>query len=164
MEVIRAPWRMSYINEASGQTASPKDSCFFCRYTAEDNDAENLVVTRGTFSFVVMNRFPYSSGHLMVVPYQHTANLSDLHPEEYAEIFSFAQKSTEVLREIMHAEGFNLGMNIGKIAGAGVDSHLHLHVVPRWNGDTNFMSVTAETKVLPEALSETYKRLRTAWR
>lgn len=164
MEVIRAPWRMTYINSASDSSSSQKSDCFFCAYLAEKNDEENLIVARGTFSFVLMNRFPYSSGHLMIVPFKHTATLSDLLPEEYSEIFSFSQKATVVLKTIMHTDGFNLGMNIGKVAGAGVDTHLHLHVVPRWNGDTNFMSVTAETKVLPEALSETYKRLLKAWR
>ncbi len=164
MEVIRAPWRMGYINAASNASAPKKDDCFFCAYIAEKNDEENLVVARGTFSFVLMNRFPYSSGHLMIVPYRHTANFSDLLSDEYSEMFSFSQKATDVLKAIMRADGFNLGMNIGKVAGAGVDSHLHLHVVPRWNGDTNFMTVTAETKVLPEALSKTYNRLLKAWR
>lgn len=164
MEVMRAPWRMSYINGTPAGDAAGGGDCFFCRYIAENNDAENLIVARGTFSFVVMNRFPYSVGHLMIVPRKHTANLSELGPEEYAEILALAARATDVCRGVMRAEGFNLGMNIGKVAGAGVDSHLHLHVVPRWNGDTNFMSVTAETKVLPEALAETYGRLTDAWR
>lgn len=163
MEIMRAPWRMSYINEASGGNADDRRDCFFCRYIAEKQDEENLIVTRGTFSFVVMNRFPYSIGHLMIVPYKHTSILSELSSDEHAELLAFAGRATDLGRGVLRAEGFNLGMNMGKTAGAGVASHLHLHVVPRWDGDTNFMSVTAETKVLPEALGETYMRLKTAW-
>lgn len=164
MEVIRAPWRMGYIDSASKPSASEQNNCFLCEYAAQDHDEENLVVARGTYSYVLMNRYPYSTGHLMATPYRHTSDFTDLRPEEYCELFSFSQTAVTVLRQIMRPEGFNLGMNLGKVAGAGLDSHLHLHIVPRWNGDTNFMSVTAETKVLPQALSETYQRLIAAWK
>lgn len=158
MDVLRAPWRMSYINESGAGKG-----CFFCDYASDDNDDENLVIARGRHAFVVMNRYPYSTGHLMVVPYKHTAELSDLLPEEASEMLALAAESLRVLRSVMRAEGFNMGVNIGRAAGAGVDTHIHLHIVPRWNGDTNFMTVTAETKVLPEALSKTYSRLRGEW-
>lgn len=163
MEVIRAPWRMRYIDAASKPNAPEQSGCFLCAYVGQDCDEENLVVARGVYSYVLMNRYPYSTGHLMVTPYRHTSDLADLRPEEFGEMFSFSQTAVRVLKQIMNADGFNLGMNLGKVAGAGLDSHLHLHIVPRWSGDTNFMSVTAETKVLPQALSETYKRLMAAW-
>lgn len=162
MDVIRAPWRMEYINDSSAHKDKDR-GCFFCTYPKEDRDAENLIIARGDFSFVIMNRFPYSSGHIMVVPYRHTSDYESLTPEESLEIMKLSQHAAQALQAEMSADGFNTGMNIGKVAGAGIDTHLHLHVVPRWNGDTNFMSVTAETKVLPEALSATWERLVNAW-
>lgn len=162
MDVIRAPWRMEYINDSSGHK-DKNQGCIFCAYPKEDRDAENLIVARGDCAFVMMNRYPYSSGHLMVIPYRHTSDYASLTAEESLEIAKLSQHATQTLQAEMSSDGFNIGMNIGKVAGAGIDTHLHLHVVPRWNGDTNFMSVTAETKVLPEALSATWERLVKAW-
>ncbi|MDR1509513.1 MAG: HIT domain-containing protein [Synergistaceae bacterium] len=156
---------MEYIDSSSRSFAQNNKpaGCIFCAYPKECNDDENLIITKGRSAFVIMNRYPYSTGHLLVVPYRHTSIFSSLTNEEKLEIFSLAQHSVSVLEKIMHTDGFNLGINIGKAAGAGIDTHIHLHVVPRWNGDINFMSVTAETKVLPEALKVTQQRLLAEW-
>jgi ATP adenylyltransferase len=164
MDILRAPWRMDYLNSSE----SPKENtsqpeCIFCAYPKEFNDEENLIIARGENAFVIMNRYPYSTGHLLVVPYRHTALFSSFTDAEKLEIFSLAQHSIEVLERTMKPDGFNLGINIGKTAGAGIDKHIHLHIVPRWSGDINFMSVTAETKVLPEALKVTRGRLIQEW-
>jgi ATP adenylyltransferase len=162
MDILRAPWRMEYIESSSAQNNKPI-GCIFCAYPKECDDVNNLILARGKNAFVIMNKFPYSTGHLLVVPYRHTAIFPSLTDEEKLEIFSLAQHSVSVLEKIMNADGFNLGVNIGRTAGAGIDTHIHLHVVPRWNGDINFMSVTAETKVLPEALRVTRERLLEGW-
>jgi ATP adenylyltransferase len=164
MDVLRAPWRMDYINSANDD-ASKKNitRCIFCSYPAEDNDEENLILKRGDAAFVILNRYPYSSGHVMIIPYRHTSDFSSLNDGEKLEIMTLAQKSVTVIEKTLNPDGFNMGINIGRSAGAGIDSHIHLHVVPRWSGDTNFMSVTAETKVLPEALIVTRKRLMETW-
>jgi ATP adenylyltransferase len=156
---------MEYIDPPNGNDAikNAKPNCIFCEYSASSNDEENLVLARNTSAFVIMNRYPYSVGHLMVVPYRHTADFPGLSDTEKSEIFSLAQKAVSILSKIMNADGFNIGMNIGRAAGAGIETHLHLHIVPRWNGDINFMSVTAETKVLPEALAITWNRLSHEW-
>lgn len=138
--------------------------CIFCKYPKEDNDAENLILFRGEKAFVMLNRYPYSTGHLLVIPYTHTSDITSLTSLECAEISTLTQRCVGVVQDAMHPDGFNLGMNLGKTAGAGIDAHLHLHIVPRWSGDINFMSVTAETKVLPEALSSTRIKLLEAWR
>lgn len=156
---------MNYI-DSYDQTRQKNEStghCIFCAYPKENNDEENLIVHRGRFSFVILNRYPYASGHLMIVPYRHTSIFQSLTDEENLELFFFAKKSIPILERVYSATGFNLGMNVGHVAGAGIDTHLHLHVVPRWNGDTNFMSVTAETKVLPEALSITREKIMRFW-
>lgn len=164
MDILRAPWRMQYIDAASDVSHETlHKECIFCQYPKEDLDEENLILARGRRNFVILNRYPYSSGHLMVIPYRHTNALQSLESEELFEMHALAQKTIRVLQETLHADGFNLGMNLGKVAGAGIDAHLHLHIVPRWNGDINFMSVTAETKVLPEALKCTRERLLSQW-
>lgn len=137
--------------------------CIFCAYPNEDNDAENLILHRGHHAFVMLNRYPYATGHLLVVPYRHTCALTSLTQGEGAEMLELTQKSIQAIETASKPHGFNLGMNLGKTAGAGIAAHLHLHIVPRWDGDTNFMSVTAETKVLPEALSATREKLLAAW-
>ena len=160
MDTLRASWRMQYIANSS---AKNDDGCIFCTYPRGDNDRENLLLYRGASCYALMNRYPYSPGHLMVIPYRHIADLLLLTPEENLEILSVAQKAVAALQCCMNPDGYNLGMNLGRSAGAGIDKHLHLHVVPRWSGDTNFMTVTAETRVLPEALEQTYDKVLTAW-
>ncbi|MBI4536803.1 MAG: HIT domain-containing protein [candidate division NC10 bacterium] len=148
-----APWRMAYIN-------GPRpEGCFFCEIAKGDADRENLVLHRGPLTYVVMNRYPYNNGHVMVVPYTHSGNLDDFSDEESLAIMRDAQRVTRILHEAFRTEGFNLGFNLGRLAGAGVAEHVHLHVVPRWAGDTNFMPVLADIKVMPEYLEATYDRL-----
>lgn len=148
-----APWRMAYIGGA------PADGCLFCDKPREGTDKSNLILHRGPLAYVVMNLYPYSNGHLMVVPYRHCADLGQLSPEESLEIMQTAQRCVQVLQRAFRAEGFNLGFNLGKAAGAGIVDHVHLHVVPRWVGDTNFMPVLADTKVMPEYLEAGYEKL-----
>lgn len=137
--------------------------CLFCHHARDDQDEQNLIVHRGEFGFVMMNLYPYNSGHVMVVPYQHTGDFTQLHPQVVSGIMSLAQLTVRVMEEILHPHGFNLGINQGNVAGAGITEHIHLHVVPRWNGDTNFMPVLADTKVMPELLSATAAKLRPAF-
>lgn len=159
VDKIFAPWRSEYI--LSGDKKD--DGCIFCEYPKQDKDEENLIVFRGKLCFVIMNRYPYSAGHLMVIPYRHLHNFAELTAEELTELMQLAQKAVSVLTQVMSPHGFNLGMNIGKVAGAGIDQHLHLHIVPRWNGDTNFMPVVGDTRVISEALEAAYSRIKAAW-
>jgi ATP adenylyltransferase len=147
-----APWRLEYI-----QQADELDRCIFCE------PEEELVVTRGEHAIVVLNRFPYSSGHLMVAPTRHTGDFGALAGDEAAEVHALAGAALAALRDTYSPHGFNLGWNLGRVAGAGIEDHVHLHVVPRWNGDTNFMPVLADVKVLPEHLIETARKLAGAW-
>lgn len=140
-----------------------EEGCVFCMALEQTDGADNLIVHRGRRAFVILNRFPYTSGHVMVVPYRHEASLELLTPETRAEMMELTNRSTQVIGVEYQPQGFNLGMNIGEAAGAGIAEHIHLHVVPRWGGDTNFMSSVAATRVLPEALEETYWRIRKAW-
>jgi ATP adenylyltransferase len=148
---------MSYIS------AEKSEACVFCAEMSRTDGAENLILYRGQRAFVILNRYPYTTGHLMVVPYRHLPSLEDLEVEARAEMMELTARSLRVLRSEYHPQGFNVGVNIGEAAGAGVLDHVHLHVVPRWGGDTNFMSSLAETRVLPEVLEETYARVRKAW-
>ena len=150
MEALYAPWRSTYIR------SKKPGGCIFCQNSLRDN---NLVLRETKTAYVMMNRYPYSCGHLMVIPFRHLGQLSDLAPHERMDMFSLVDLSLAVLTETMKPEGFNLGMNLGKVAGAGVDDHIHVHIVPRWNGDTNFMTVTGETRVLSEDLMETRDKL-----
>lgn len=159
MEHLWTPWRMRYINEHKGY-----DSCVFCVAQELEDCFENLIIFRGEQAFVILNRYPYNNGHLMVVPNQHVDRLEDIPPEVQEEMMILATKATIVLRKLYHPHGFNLGINIGSAAGAGIAEHLHLHIVPRWSGDNNFVSVIGQTRVLPEELSETYQRIYDAWR
>jgi ATP adenylyltransferase len=138
--------------------------CIFCSVLAQSEDEKNLIVFRGRNAFVILNRYPYTSGHLLVVANAHQASIEDLHVEARAEMMELASTCMSVIRKVYQAEAFNLGANIGAAAGAGIAGHVHLHVVPRWGGDTNFMSALAETRVLPEELQETYRRICAAWR
>ncbi len=157
MKHLWSPWRMRYINEFK------KDGCVFCAALQQEDGSENLIVARGERAFVIMNAYPYTSGHLMVLPYQHAPDLSDLDSETRAEMFELVTKASQVLREIYSPEGFNIGINMGEAAGAGIEEHIHIHVVPRWMGDTNFMTAVGQTRVLPEALEETFRRVKDAW-
>jgi ATP adenylyltransferase len=152
-----APWRLEYVSSADEQ-----EGCVFCRAPAA-GDEEGLVVHRGEHAFALVNRFPYASGHLMVAPYRHEGELGELRDEEALEIHRLASAAVGALADSMRPQGFNLGWNLGRIAGAGVVDHIHLHVVPRWAGDTNFMPVLADVRVLPEALDETRTKLAAAW-
>ena len=155
MGYLWAPWRMKYIEIAK---KGPDDGCFLCQ-RPDECSAEGLVLYHGQYNFVIMNRYPYNGGHLMVAPHRHTANLDELSKEELLEHYQLVQQAIKALKETFHPEGFNIGMNLGRIAGAGVDKHIHTHIVPRWAGDTNFMPVIGDTNVVNEALGDTYKKL-----
>jgi ATP adenylyltransferase len=158
LQYLWASWRMKYVQN------EPKESgCVFCNALAQADGVENLIVARGKHSFVILNKFPYTSGHLMVTPLEHKASLEELEPAARAEIMELVSQSVVILRSVYHPEGFNVGINIGKSAGAGIPGHMHMHVVPRWGGDTNFMSTVGQTRVLPETPDETYGRIRQAW-
>jgi ATP adenylyltransferase len=153
------PWRLAYVTEASVEAPG----CIFCEALAQI-ETEPLVVHRGRTAFVILNKFPYNNGHLMVVPNRHVGWLSGLEPAELDEVMGLTQAAERALRDVYRPHGFNMGLNLGKSAGAGVLDHLHMHVVPRWNGDTNFVSVVGETRVLPEELPKTAERLRAAFK
>jgi ATP adenylyltransferase len=159
VETLWSPWRHEYI-KASG-TDNPDRACLFC-FAQKDpaEDESNLVVARGDDNFVILNRYPYTGGHLMIAPYEHVSGLADASKATTDEMMDLAKRCENALREVYHPEGFNVGMNLGKVAGAGVADHIHLHIVPRWGGDTNFMTAVAETRVLPEDLAMTYQKLR----
>lgn len=154
MDYIFTPWRYAYITGAGGAK-----TCVFCDALAAQNDREAWIVYRGTYNFIILNAFPYTSGHVMIVPYEHLDSLQKLSPGAAHEMADLSQKMEGVLREVYHPEGVNLGMNIGKAAGAGVAGHIHMHVLPRWTADSNFMTVVGETRILPESLEVTYDRL-----
>lgn len=145
---------MKYITNAEQETG-----CVFCNALAKPDDAENLIVHRAKHAFIILNKYPYTSGHLMVAPLTHQASLELLQPAERAEMMELTSQCMVALRKIYNPHGFNVGMNIGSAAGAGVPGHIHIHIVPRWNGDTNFMSTVGEVRVLPEALEDTYQRV-----
>jgi ATP adenylyltransferase len=158
MERLWTPWRLTYVTEAS----TAPSGCIFCDALARI-DTEPLVVHRGHRAFVILNKFPYNNGHLMVVPHRHAGRLDALDAEELTELIALTQAAERVLEAVYQPHGFNMGLNLGKSAGAGVLDHLHLHIVPRWNGDTNFITVVGETRVLPEELPETADRMRRAF-
>jgi len=148
---------MAYIQAAKEQ--GEDDGCIFCDLPAEGDDARTKILIRGQRAFVILNSFPYNPGHLMVAPFRHVGDLGAVETDEFAEVDALLTRSVRALEEEMEPHGFNLGMNLGRVAGAGIPGHLHWHVVPRWNGDTNFMPVVGQTRVLPELLDETYARL-----
>jgi ATP adenylyltransferase len=157
---IWAPWRLAYVKDASKDS---EPECIFCTKPAEDDDEANLIVHRGERCFVILNRFPYTNGHLMIAPYQHLATLPELDAETVAEMMGLAQQAITVLDERFEPQGYNAGVNQGRIAGAGYENHIHLHVVPRWSGDTNYMPVLADTRVMPQTLEQTYEVLKGAF-
>jgi ATP adenylyltransferase len=158
MKRLWASWRMKYIESNNMQ-----DDCVLCDAFTQTNDAENLIIFRGRTAFVILNRYPYTSGHLMVVSNMHRPNLEELDEPTRWEMMELATRGMAVLRKVYKPDAFNMGANIGEAAGAAIAEHVHLHVVPRWNGDTNFMSTLAETRVLPEELGQTYRRVLAAW-
>ena len=154
---IWAPWRLPYVKDASKDSA---EECIFCTKPAEDDDEKNFIVHRGERCFVILNLFPYTNGHLMVAPYEHVATLPELDSETVAETMALAQRAMVVLDDAYHPHGYNAGLNQGRVAGAGYEDHIHLHVVPRWAGDTNYMPVLADTRVMPQSLEDSYAALK----
>jgi len=152
-DVVWAPWRMTYI------LAEKASGCLFCDKPREPHDAQNLILWRGRTAFVMMNLYPYNNGHLMVVPQAHVASLTALEPTQRAELGELTMHCEQVLRHAMQPDGFNIGLNLGSAAGAGIAEHLHVHIVPRWEGDTNYMPVIGETRVIPQHIDETYALL-----
>jgi ATP adenylyltransferase len=160
VNVLWAPWRVELIE------AAKPEGCIFCNFMAEhgeEADRRNLILTRTGLSFAILNRYPYSNGHLMVVPQRHGGDLGALTPAETADLNQLLQRSVRALEHAYHPQGFNIGMNLGTVAGAGIADHLHYHLVPRWNGDTNFMPVLADTKVMIEHLEASYEKLRKSY-
>jgi ATP adenylyltransferase len=158
MHHLWSPWRMAYIEKHKEE-----NGCVFCEALGSPDGPQNLIVHRAQQAFVIINRYPYTSGHLMVVPYAHQPSLEGLDASARAGIMELATQSMAVLRRVYSPEGFNIGINIGEPAGAGITDHVHLHVVPRWTGDTNFMSSLGQTRVLPETLEDTWQRVWQAW-
>lgn len=154
MENLWAPWRIEYI------LSKKSPGCIFCDKPRENNDQENLILYRGKHHFIIMNAYPYNNGHMMIVPYRHTSTLADWSSEEQKEFMELADLAVNLLKIAMKPDGFNLGINMGQVAGAGIADHIHLHVVPRWNGDTNFMPVLSDTRVISEHLKATYEKLK----
>jgi ATP adenylyltransferase len=157
---IWAPWRMEYVKDASKDN---EDECIFCAKPAAGDDEASLIVHRGEGCFVILNKYPYTNGHLMVAPYEHTAALQDLDADTVAEMMALAQTAIVALEERYAPHGYNVGFNQGRVAGAGVEHHIHMHVVPRWGGDTNFMPVLGDTRVMPQTLEQSYEALRGAF-
>jgi ATP adenylyltransferase len=153
MENLWAPWRITYIENGK------EDGCIFCNRKHNGDDRENLVLHRGKNTIVMLNKYPYNNGHLLVAPKRHVGFLEDLTPEEMSDLMAAIQRCVVLVKKVLSPHGFNIGANVGKVAGAGVADHLHFHIVPRWEGDTNFMPVLADTRVIPEHLAETYHRL-----
>ncbi|MCD6302310.1 MAG: HIT domain-containing protein [Anaerolineae bacterium] len=155
MKRLWSPWRMAYVS------AEKQSGCVFCHLQQEGtSDQDALILYRGKHAMIVMNKYPYINGHVMVVPYLHTDTPTALDDDALLEMIKLVNDSITVLREALHADGFNIGMNLGASAGAGIEHHIHMHIVPRWTGDTNFMSVLSDTRVICEALDETYRRLK----
>lgn len=152
-----APWRIGYVQ-------SQKEGCFLCEALKRKDDSESLIVVRRALCFAILNRFPYNNGHLLVAPNHHKTMMKDLEHEERDELMELVDESVDALREALNPHGFNIGINLGRVAGAGVPEHLHIHIVPRWDGDTNFMPILADTKVISQSLEELYDLLRPLYR
>lgn len=157
MKEIWAPWRIRYIEMAGDEKPA---GCLLCAKPEENDDAANYILYRGASNFIILNRYPYNPGHLMISPYRHVPGLEELTDKERNEHFRVVVLAVRLLREVLSPDGFNIGINLGRVAGAGIADHIHTHVVPRWNGDTNFMPVLADVRVVPEALADTYRKLK----
>jgi len=157
MEHLWAPWRIEYIRQASGHE---EGSCILCDHPDVKDDAKNFILYHGKYNYVIMNRYPYNAGHLMVAPERHVGELDGLTDVERNEHFELVSRCVGILRQTFNCDGFNVGLNLGRVAGAGIDQHIHTHIVPRWNGDSNFMPVIGDTKVINQAVEETYKLLK----
>ncbi len=161
MDNLWTPWRYQYIKGATGEKSGDASvACIFCTLRDRSDDEQTFILHRAQHNYVVLNVYPYISGHLLIVPYEHTPDLDAASRETTAELMELARCSQSILREAYHPHGFNLGMNLGRAAGAGVAEHIHLHVMPRWMGDANFMSTVSETRIIPEDLRTTYAKLR----
>ncbi|AGB04963.1 HIT family hydrolase, diadenosine tetraphosphate hydrolase [Aciduliprofundum sp. MAR08-339] len=154
MERLWAPWRIEYVR------MEKMEGCIFCKFPRDNRDEENLILYRGKYAFIIMNNYPYNPGHVMVAPYRHVGNLEDLSDEEVLEMHHLTSLAIRAIKNAMNPGGFNIGINIGRVAGAGIEGHVHVHIVPRWNGDTNFMPVLADTKVIVQGIRENYSELR----
>jgi len=157
LDYLWSPWRYKYI-----ATGGKEEGCVFCAAVAVNDDSRTHIIFRGERNFIILNRYPYTTGHVMIVPYAHVGDLQAAEPAALAEMMQLAQKMQTVLEATYHPQGYNLGMNVGRAAGAGVEGHIHLHVLPRWSGDSNFMTTVAETRVEPEDLETTYEKLHKA--
>jgi len=158
MEHIWSPWRMQYMRDPHAP-----QGCIFCNAVKQQDDKSSLIVARGERAFVILNRYPYTSGHVMVVPYQHVGTLAQLEEATLSELMGLINQSIRTINDVYHPEGYNVGANLGAVAGAGIAQHVHFHVVPRWGGDTNFMTTVGEARVLPEELCDTLRHLKHAW-
>ena len=158
MDRLWTPWRYRYVSTAD----RPENACIFCQAAASADDHAHYVVLRAERNFLILNLYPYTSGHLMIAPYEHVATLGDAHPETLAEMMRLTARAEKVLRELYRPDGLNIGMNMGASAGAGITGHIHMHALPRWTGDASFMTTVSETRVLPETIETTYERLRAA--
>ena len=158
MNHLWSPWRMTYI-----QDIDKEKHCIFCQAQESTDGVENLIIHRGTYTYIILNRYPYTTGHLMVVPFKHKPNFDDLSVETVSEMMTFISSCIKILTTDYNAQGFNIGANIGSAAGAGIPKHFHFHIVPRWKGDTNFLSSIGDTRLLPEALEDTYHRVKKSW-
>lgn len=160
MDKLWSPWRSKYIESFKPGNSNESDECLFCRIIKEDKDKENFLLHRGKKCFIIMNLFPYNSGHLMIVPYPHAAELKELDEETSLDCMKMINLGCEILNDTIYPHGFNIGANIGRTAGAGIENHIHFHIVPRWSGDTNFMPVLNDIKVVSEAMEDTYSKLK----
>jgi len=162
MDRLWSPWRSKYIESISEKNGGADRKCIFCEKFSEHDDVKNLVVHRGALSAIIINLYPYNSGHLMIVPYAHKGSFEELTEAENGDVMSLVGLAIKALRITSHPDGFNFGANLGKVSGAGIADHVHFHVVPRWNGDTNFMTAIGDTKIISEELNETFRKLTDA--
>lgn len=160
MEFLWSPWRNHYVSTGQAQKTPGCVFCYFASHAASDFDAEHYILYRGLHNFIILNLYPYTSAHLMIVPFSHLAELAEVEKPITDEMMDLAKQAQQVMGQVYKPDGYNLGMNLGTAAGAGIAAHLHLHVLPRWTGDANFMTTVGETRVLPESLSDTYQKLK----